>query len=606
SITVIVSGYDKSLPEDTITSLLREHFSSCGEITKVYLHAHADSKIHNKYAFVDIIGVGPKEKALHLSGSDVGGHKLLVKFKPVSTKYFSEFTHEEVVDWSELNEISRNNPRPTVVMVSGYDTRLPEESVSSALSKHFSSCGEVDLVIIGINKDGDLRDTAGMEIWGEGVAEKARELSGSDMGGWKVVVGNCSGPRDVRLNEIHREKVDFGPWGKPVYGGTAKAGIAAFPGVSFYVPFKNKKGEAGPIVAISLPVPAMESFSDFQNVLRDLSSRHGPIITLHVGSKPSIWLTDKSLAHEALVQNGAVFSDRPLALPTTKVITSNQHDIHSSVYGSLWRTLRRNLTSEILQPARVKAHAPSRKWALEILTDLFETEQRDKGYVFNALEHLRHAMFCLLALMCFGEKLKREEIREIEEAQYQMLISYSKFSVLNIFPSVTKFLLKKKWREFLDLRKSQESVILRYVNARSQENASDVLCYVDTLLSLEIPMEEEEGKKRKLSESEIVSLCSEFLNAATDPTATAMQWIMAVMVKYPEIQGKVYEEMKSVVTGEEEEIKEEELGKLSYLKAVILESLGRHPPGHYLSYHKVTNDTVLGGFLVPREGMFSQ
>uniref|UniRef100_A0A1J3JC97 Cytochrome P450 89A9 n=1 Tax=Noccaea caerulescens TaxID=107243 RepID=A0A1J3JC97_NOCCA len=344
------------------------------------------------------------------------------------------------------------------------------------------------------------------------------------------------------------------------------------------------------------------SFSDFQGVLRDLASRHGPIIALHVGSKPSIWVTDRSLAHEALVQNGAVFSDRPLALPTTKVITSNQHDIHSSVYGSLWRTLRRNLTSEILQPARVKAHAPSRKWALEILVDLFESEQREKGHVSDALDHLRHAMFCLLALMCFGEKLKREEIREIEEAQYQMLISYTKFSVLNIFPSVTKFLLRRKWKEFLDLRKSQENVILRFVNARSRETTGDVLCYVDTLLRLEIPTEE--GKKRKLSESEIVSLCSEFLNAATDPTATAMQWIMAIMVKYPEIQSKVYEEMKSVFIGEEdrEEIKEEDLGKLSYLKAVILESLRRHPPGHYLSYHKVTNDTVLGGFLVPRQG----
>ncbi|KAL0855804.1 hypothetical protein Bca101_060957 [Brassica carinata] len=344
------------------------------------------------------------------------------------------------------------------------------------------------------------------------------------------------------------------------------------------------------------------SFSDFQGVLRDLASRHGPVITLHVGSKPSVWVTDTSLAHEALVQNGAVFSDRPLALPTTRVITSNQHDIHSSVYGSLWRTLRRNLTSEILQPARVKAHGPSRKWALEILVDLFETEQRERGHVSDALDHLRHAMFCLLALMCFGEKLKREEIREIEEAQYQMLISYTKFSVLNIFPSLTKFLLRRKWREFLELRKSQESVLLKFVNSRGRETTGDALCYVDTLLSLEIPTEEEDGgKKRKLSESEIVSLCSEFLNAATDPTATAMQWIMAVMVKYPEIQRKVYEEMESVLDGGEE-IREEDLGKLSYLKAVILESLRRHPPGHYLSYHKVTNDAVLGGFLVPRQG----
>ncbi|CAN8269715.1 unnamed protein product [Cochlearia groenlandica] len=62
------------------------------------------------------------------------------------------------------------------------------------------------------------------------------------------------------LRHFDLGKVDFGPWGKPVYGGTAKAGIAVFPGVSFYVPFKNKENEIGTVVAISLPVPAMERF----------------------------------------------------------------------------------------------------------------------------------------------------------------------------------------------------------------------------------------------------------------------------------------------------------------------------------------------------------
>ncbi|CAH2055203.1 unnamed protein product [Thlaspi arvense] len=64
------------------------------------------------------------------------------------------------------------------------------------------------------------------------------------------------------LRHFDLGKVDFGPWGKPVYGGTAKAGIAVFPGVSFYVPFKNKKGETGIVMAISLPVPVMEKFAE--------------------------------------------------------------------------------------------------------------------------------------------------------------------------------------------------------------------------------------------------------------------------------------------------------------------------------------------------------
>ncbi|XP_068669599.1 benzyl alcohol O-benzoyltransferase [Aristolochia californica] len=55
-------------------------------------------------------------------------------------------------------------------------------------------------------------------------------------------------------------EVDFG-WGKPVYGGAAKGGVGAIPGVaSFYIPFRNSKGETGIVVPVCLSGPAMEKF----------------------------------------------------------------------------------------------------------------------------------------------------------------------------------------------------------------------------------------------------------------------------------------------------------------------------------------------------------
>ncbi|KAE8656147.1 Cytochrome P450, family 87, subfamily A, polypeptide 6 [Hibiscus syriacus] len=41
---------------------------------------------------------------------------------------------------------------------------------------------------------------------------------------------------------------------------------------------------------------------------------------------------------------------------------------------------------------------------------------------------------------------------------------------------------------------------------------------------------------------------------------------------------------------------------MPYLKAVILEGLRRHPPGHFVLPHRVKEDTLLGDYLVPKDG----
>ncbi|XVE62351.1 hypothetical protein DITRI_Ditri06bG0111200 [Diplodiscus trichospermus] len=348
-----------------------------------------------------------------------------------------------------------------------------------------------------------------------------------------------------------------------------------------------------------------KSFFEIEQILRNLHLKLGPMVTLYIGPRPSIFVFDRSLAHQALVQNGSLYSNRPTALPTNKIFSSNQHNISSARYGPTWRCLRRNLTSEILHPSRIKSYSHARKWVLEILFDSLQLNAKS-GESVQILAHLQYAMFCLLVLMCFGDKLSQEQIKEIETVQRKMLVSFGRFNILNFWPRVTKVLLRKKWEQLFQLRKDQEDVLIPLIRARkkvkeerlSKKESDDyVLAYVDTLFDLELPEE-----KRKLDEGEIVTVASEFLNAGTDTTSTALQWIMANLVKYPYIQDKLLLEIKGVVGDGEEEIKEDDLQKMPYLKAVILEGLRRHPPGHLVLPHCVTEDTVLGGFLVPKDG----
>ncbi|GLT95289.1 hypothetical protein SLE2022_129810 [Rubroshorea leprosula] len=350
-----------------------------------------------------------------------------------------------------------------------------------------------------------------------------------------------------------------------------------------------------------------KTFLEIELALRNLHQKLGPMITLHIGPHPAIFVTDRSLIHQALVQNGAVFADRPPALATDKILSSNQHTISTAPYGPTWRSLRRNLTAEMLSPSRIKSYSHARIWVLEILKERLKSKASTDEAVL-VVEHLRYAMFCLLVLMCFGDKLDENQIKQIEDAERRMLLGQVKFSVLNLWPRMSRILFYKRWEEFFQIRRNEEEIFIPLIRARKSKAKEDrerkedehenVLSYVDTLLDLQLPEE-----KRKLDEHEMVSLCAEFLDGGTDTTATALQWIMANLVKYPDIQENLFMEIQRVVGERKEEvITEDELHKMPYLKAVILEGLRRHPPGHFVLPHRVTEDAVLNGFLVPRNG----
>ncbi|KAK1272664.1 Cytochrome P450 89A2 [Acorus gramineus] len=314
---------------------------------------------------------------------------------------------------------------------------------------------------------------------------------------------------------------------------------------------------------------------DTEKMLRRLRLKYGPIVAIPVDSRPFIFITDRALAYKFLVNHASVSSDRPI---------STAH------YGPLWRLLRRNLTSEVLNPSRVRSYGGARKWALGILVEDLKNQaasSRGDG-VCVAIDSIFYAMFCLLALMCFGEGLGEAEIREIEKVERELLLFTKKLRVFGFMPRLTKLIFNKRWEKLMEMRRRQEEVLLPLIRARKT--------YVDSLLELTMP---EEGG-RDLSEGEMVSLCMEFLNSGTETTSTALQWIMANVVKYQHVQEKILEEVRSVVGGEAEEVEEEDLQRMPYVKAVVLEGLRRHPPLHFLLPNAVSEEVCVDEYVIPK------
>ncbi|KAK1425455.1 hypothetical protein QVD17_20807 [Tagetes erecta] len=379
----------------------------------------------------------------------------------------------------------------------------------------------------------------------------------------------------------------------------------------------------GPSYITSIFLLLTTPLLQFEPVLKTLKSRYGPLFTLSTFLGPAVFISDHSLAHIVLVQKGALFSDRPKSFP--------MRNISSASYGPIWRLFRRNL-AEFIHPSRIKSYSLARTSVLQVFFNRLQNQNQnqnqnqdqdqDQGHDVHGIkviDDIRHAMFCLLVLMCFGEEFDENRIDEIARVQKDMLVKVSsgRYAVLNMFPKLGRILFRKRCKEFEKLCSDKEDVLIPIIKSRiaSGKLGDAYVTYVDTLVSLQVPKEEDDDDNKngeKLSYKDMVSMCSEFFNSGTDTTSTALQWIMANLVKFPKIQRKLFDEIVGVVglppppplpgvaVELESVINEEDIKKMPYLKAVVLEGLRRHPPVHFALPHKVTKEVELEGYVIPR------
>ncbi|XP_059432462.1 cytochrome P450 89A2-like [Corylus avellana] len=377
----------------------------------------------------------------------------------------------------------------------------------------------------------------------------------------------------------------------------------------FSLLFSSKTTKDGELPPGPKPLPFIghlhllpKSTIELRSLISNLSQKFGPILTLRVASKPLIFITSYPIAHQALVKNNAIFANRPPIVPVSYVLSNKRKDIGGSPYGNTWRLLRRNLMSEALHSSGVKSYTFARKRSLETMINGFKQCSQDDAV--RLFEHLHLAVFSLFILMTYGD-IGDDAIKAVEHIQYKFLVSYSEFSVFATWPTLGKLIYRKKWERYNDFLKRQYDVLMPHIRTRQklkQEKGTkevDLVTYTDTLLDLEIT--EGAGNQGKLDDADVLSLSSEFINAGADTTATMFHWIMAHLVKDPRIQAKLFAEISRVVEQGAEEVKEEDLHKILYLKAVILECLRMHPPNASLVPHTNTEDMELYGYNIPKD-----
>ncbi|GAB0089288.1 hypothetical protein DMENIID0001_038070 [Sergentomyia squamirostris] len=99
----------------------------------------------------------------------------------------------------------------------------------------------------------------------------------------------------------------------------------------------------------------------------------------------------------------------------------------------------------------------------------------------------------------------------------------------------------------------------------------------------------EEKEVGKITSNELLANAYLFLVAAFESSSTTMKFCLLELAQHPEIQNRVREEIKSVLSNNDNKITYESLSEMKYLEQVINETLRKHPVGGVL-FRCVTED----------------
>ncbi|GER56273.1 cytochrome P450 family protein [Striga asiatica] len=338
-------------------------------------------------------------------------------------------------------------------------------------------------------------------------------------------------------------------------------------------------------------------------VVRDLRKKYGPIFTMQMGQRTLVIVTSSDLIHEALVQKGPILASRPADSPIRLIFSVGKCAINSAEYGPLWRALRRNFVTELINPARIRQCGWIRNWAMENHMKRLEDEARRAGFV-EVMAHCRLTICSILICLCFGVKVSEERIKVIEAVLKDVMLMTAP-QLPDFLPVLTP-LFRRQVKKAKELRKKQLDCLIPLIRNRkafvenpdgptAAEMASPLgAAYVDSLFGLEPP------GRAGLTEEEIVTLCSEAINAGTDTSATTLEWALLHLVQDQEIQETLYKEIVGQV-GPNGPLTESDVENMPYLGAIIKETFRRHPPSHFLLSHSATKEIELGGYTIPAD-----
>ncbi|XP_074775942.1 cytochrome P450 2K4-like [Athene noctua] len=300
--------------------------------------------------------------------------------------------------------------------------------------------------------------------------------------------------------------------------------------------------------------------------LTELSKIYGNVFTVHFGPRKAVVLAGYETIKDALLNHAEEFGERA-EIPIFRKMTQGNGIAFS--HGELWKTMRRFTLSTLRDFGMGRRTVEIR--ILEEVNSLIRYFESYHGKPFDTKMILNNAVSNVICSILFGERFEYDDpvfltlLKLINENTKllgsPMVLLYNFYPSLGFLSGASKTVLQNV---------SELNAFLQKLFQEHKEefNENNLTGFVDAFLM----KQQQESKKTHtmFNNGNLLFSTLDLFAAGTETTSTTVRWGLLLMMKYPEIQRKIQEEMNHVIEpGELPKL--EDRKKMPYTDAVIHE-----------------------------------
>lgn len=330
--------------------------------------------------------------------------------------------------------------------------------------------------------------------------------------------------------------------------------------------------------------------------LAALSMKHGPLMSLRLGSSLTLVVSSPEIAREFLKTHDQVFANKgPSA--AAKHLSFNFADIIFSPYRVYWAQMRKLCALELLSSKRLDGFRFIRVDEVSAMIRSIINSEPYKGCrPLNIKETVASLATAVICRMAFTKKYSDQDSRALNSMVKESLLLLGTFNIGDFIPYLAWMDLQGLNRRMKKLHTTQNQLLEKVIEEHvAQNGANTTHDLVDVLLAAST----DKDREFQISRDSMKGILFDILLGGSETAPTIIEWAMSEALRNPTVMKKLQEELESVV-GLDRMVCESDLPQLVYLQAMVKETLRLHPAGPLLNRRLSAQTCNVLGYEIPK------